>query len=252
MLGIQARGHAVECRHDAQAELVQVQPHRLRPARALVHVGLGSVLARQKARRQRIKVDHAYALLLAQRLQLAFKHCSVVQVVQRLQTFVARKAMPGAALQRLGQSRGAVVRCANRAHLARLDQIAKRAQHILERNARVVIVRLVQIDVIRLQALERRIHRLLDVFRVQAHLAIAHVLAHLGGQHQLAAPCGRLPQPFADDGLGLATHMPRCPTRIHIRRVHKVHARIQPRIKQRKARRLIHRPAKHIAAKTQR
>jgi hypothetical protein len=78
--------------------------------RALLPASSGrAVLAAQEAGRQRVEVDHAHLLPHAQRLQFALEHGPVVQVVERLQAFVARQAQALAGGQRFGQPRGAVV-----------------------------------------------------------------------------------------------------------------------------------------------
>ena len=104
-----------------------------------------------------------------------------------------------------------------------LDQLAEGAHHVFERHVRVVVVRLVEVDVIGLQALQRCIYRLADVLGAQADLAVAHLFAHLGGQHQLVALAG-FAQPFADDALRFAALVAGRPAGVHVGGVNKVHA----------------------------
>jgi len=90
----------------------------------------------------------------AQRLQLFLVHGTVVEVVERLQTLITCQTMLLAGLQRLCQPCSAVVAGTYRPHLAFGDQLAKGAHHIGQRHLRVVVMRLVEVDVVGLQALQ--------------------------------------------------------------------------------------------------
>lgn len=69
------------------------------------------------------------------------------------------------------------------------------------------VVELVEVDVIRLQALEARVERAADVQRGELALvgpAFAHVAVDLGREHGLVSVGRVLREPFADDLLGAA------------------------------------------------
>ena len=64
----------------------------------------------------------------------------------RLQAFVARQVVFGRDVQRFLQAFGGVVRAADRAHLAGLDQPGERAERVGERRFGVVEMGLIQVD----------------------------------------------------------------------------------------------------------
>jgi hypothetical protein len=210
-------GHLVERLEDAQPARVEVLLGGAGAARALGRVGLGAVLAGEEAGGQRIEVDHADLALQAQRLEIVLEHGAVVEVVQRLQALVARDAQALGDVERLGQPRRGEVRGADGAHLAGLHEVVEGTQRVLERRVGVVVVRLVEVDVVGLQALERGLDRLADVGRREPDLAFAHRLAELGGQHHAAALAALL-EPLADDGLGLAAAVGPAPSTSRRRR----------------------------------
>ena len=81
-----------------------------------------------------------------------------------------------------------VVRRAVGADLALGDELLERADRLLERRVGILFVVLVQLDVVGLQALQRRVERGADVLARAAPLrAVAHRLAELRGEHDLVA-----------------------------------------------------------------
>jgi hypothetical protein len=107
------------------------------------------------------------------------------------------------------------------AHLALGHQLGHRADRLLDRRARVHPVLVVEVDVIRPQAAQRRLARLVHVLRAPVDTAIQGIVpAHdpeLGGEHDLVAAAG--------DGAShqlLVVSLP-----VHVRRVEQLHAQVQ-------------------------
>ena len=90
--------------------------------------------------------------LPAQRFEPLLERGAVIEVVQRLKAIVARVAVLLADLERLGEPLGGIVRGADRPHLSLSDQFAIGLQGLFERSCRVVDVRLVEVDVVGLEA----------------------------------------------------------------------------------------------------
>ena len=129
-------------------------------------------------------------------LERVFVGGALDQVVERLQRFVAGQAARLAHRQRFAQSIGAVVRRANRPHLAFLDELGEGTHRFFERRLRIVVVRLVEIDHVGLQAPQRGFDGAPDVVLRQALVGIAHGLPDLGGEHDTVA-LAALPEPLA-------------------------------------------------------
>ena len=72
----------------------------------------------------------------------------------RLQAFKPGQAFSPGETERGTQPAGLVVGGSDGTHFARLDQFAERAQRVGERCTRVVLVRLVQVNLLGLQPLE--------------------------------------------------------------------------------------------------
>ena len=124
---------------------------------------LAAQVAAEKAARQCVIADHAQFLFARQRLQFGLVAGTVVEVVLRLQAFVARQVIVGRYLQCLTQARGAVVGRTDGAHLAGFDQARECAQGFFQRYRFVVFMCLVQVHIIGLQARKRTVDRLQDV-----------------------------------------------------------------------------------------
>ena len=148
------------------------------------------------------------------------------------------------------QARRGEVGGTNRTHFASLDQLAICAQCVGLRCIGIVIVRLVEVDGVGLQTAQRVFHGLTNVGGLEAAALWPHGLADLGGQHHAVA-LAAFAQPFANDGLGLATRVARHPNGVHIGRVDEVETRVDPGVEQRKRGGFVHGPAKDVAAKSQ-
>jgi len=249
--GLVGLGRRVQRGQDAPAAFVEVRGLHPGAARAFRQVGLAAVLAGEKTARQAEEVDHAQAFAPAQRFQVALVRRAVAQVVQRLQGLVARQLQPCADVERLLQPRRAVVAGTDGAHLAFADQLGVGRKCLLQRRGRVVVVRLVQVDVVGLQPAQRVLHRLPNVGPRQADPAVAHVLADLGGQHDALA-LAAAPQPLADHRFALAAHVAGHPARVDVGRVHQVEAGVDECVEQRERGRRVRCPAEHVAAEGQR
>ena len=127
-----------------------------------------------------------------------------------------------ARFHRFYQPVGIVIRTADRADLSLLDQTLVRLQRFCDGRVLVRKVREIEIDVVGLQTLQRRLAGALDIGRLEP-LAGGHLAADLGDQHDLVAIASRL-HPLADDGFRFTTLMPRCPARIDVSGVDGVEA----------------------------
>ena len=118
----------------------------------------------------------------------------------RLQAVVACVAVPVALPQGTGQPPGRVVGRADIAHLALPYQVVEGAQGLVQRGLPVVGVRLVEVDVVGLQAGQRGLDGVHDVAAREALVVrpVAHRSAHLRGDHQAVAVAALL-HPPADD-----------------------------------------------------
>ena len=206
---MQPSRNVVERVEDPHAALVQVLVHS-RSARALRIVLLASVLAGQEARGEREVRDDADVVPQAHVAQRAFERVAVVQVVQRLQRFVARQSFARAGVERLRKARCREVRRADRLHLALLDQPRVGVERFLERRRLVVPMRLVQIDRIDLQPAQRFVDGLQDVVAAQA-FALPHVGADLRGDDDVVVMAAAR-DPASDDRLRFAALSARVPS----------------------------------------
>src|SRR5690606_13242054 len=84
--------YAVERFEDAEAAFIEVFLHAAAP-RTFTEVGLTAVLAAEKPAGQRIIGDHGQAFRLDGRQVLGLEWLPIVQVVKRLETDVALKAV---------------------------------------------------------------------------------------------------------------------------------------------------------------
>ena len=98
--------HLVEGRQNALPAIVQMFLDRGGPAPA-GQIFFASILAGEKAGGQRVIGDDADAGLAANRRSCVFKDCPVAQIVERLETLVARQIVVAADLERRA-SRSAV------------------------------------------------------------------------------------------------------------------------------------------------
>jgi hypothetical protein len=113
-------------------------------------------------------------------------------------------------------------------------------------------MRLVEIDAVGLEALQRILDGLRDVFAREPLLAAGHLHADLGGEHELLAPSAAQRDPVADDGLRFAARIAGRPLRIDVGRIHQVEAVPGERVEQPERGRLVHRPAEHVPSEGER
>jgi len=142
----------------------------------------------------------------------------------RLDRIVAREVMPVADPQRFGQQPRRVVARPDVAHLAGSHQVIQRAQRFVEWRVPVRGMRLVEIDVVGIQAAQAVLDGAHDVLAAEALAVrpVPHARAHLGRDHDLVARPGA--QPPADDALGDAAGIAGCPPAVDVRRVDEVDA----------------------------
>src|SRR5262249_9401584 len=129
------------------------------------------------------------------------------EAVLRLEHLVAGEAGARARVERLGEPRRRVVRGTDPAHLARAHQIVERAQGLLERRARVIAVRVVEVDALYAEPAQRGIAALVDLRGAEAGLDARAAQADLRGDHEVAEAA--LAQPRADDLFRLAAAVTR-------------------------------------------
>src|SRR6266852_1101478 len=111
-----------------------------------------AVLSREEAAGQRRVGNDANALLNAKGFEVALVLCAVDQAVWRLQASVAGIAVLIAYLESFTKALGAVVGGAYVTHFALLYEVIKRGHSLFERSILVILMRLIEIDVIGLEA----------------------------------------------------------------------------------------------------
>ena len=242
-------GDLVEAGQDGHAALVQVTLDHLR-ARTL-QIVFGAVLARQETAGQGEIADHAQAEFLDHGFQLGLVVLARVQVVVGLQALVGRHAQALGDLGRFAQALAAVIGGADHPHLALFHQPGEGVQGFLQRGVLVVAVRLVEVDAIGLQALERGLHRLLHIAGPEALATLAHVHAQLGGQDHLVA-LAAAGEPLAQHGLGFAAAVAGRPARIDVGGVDEIQARFEQGVQHAKGLGFVQGPAEDVATKAER
>jgi hypothetical protein len=120
----------------------------------------------------------------------------------------------------------------------------ERAQRLLQRRLLVVEVRVVQVDAVGLQALERGVRLTLDRLRAQIADRPA-AAADLRGHDELVA-IGAVGQPAPDDRLGAPVL-----DQVRVRGVDEVAARGHVRVEDLPRLHLVGRPAEHVAAQAE-
>src|SRR5262249_47568044 len=149
---------------------------------AVVHVGLldaggpwglgqlgpRAVLPGQETAGERRVRNDPDPLLDAERLQLALVLVAGEEVVLGLDRLGADEAALVALPEGAREPPGVVVGGADVAHLALAHQVVEGAERLRERRLAIVPVRLVEIDVVRLQPAQRGLHTLDDVLTRQA------------------------------------------------------------------------------------
>ena len=109
-------------------------------------------------------------------------------------------------------------------------------------------MRVIEVDVVRLQPLQRSLQRRRNLLRRQPARRI-HAVELGRDLHVSAVLAGRHPGP--EHGLGLPALVTRHPGRIHVGRIDHPTARLVKGVQDRKARLLVGRPAEHVAAQHQ-
>src|SRR6185312_895717 len=183
--------------------------------------------------------------------QLALELVPVIQVVPWLQALVAWISTGAADAPRFSKACRTEVGCADEPHLACTDELRVSLEGLVDRRVRIVAMRLIEIDVLGIQPLQRALHRTQDVLLGQAGFPRRHFHAHLGGDDHPVADVPP-PQPVADDALRLAALVAGYPERIRIRGVDEVESGRDKGIEHPEGGRLVRGPPEDIAAESQR
>ena len=181
-------GEQIERVEHREAALVEVAVVHAGRSRAVDLLAVGPVLAAEEPAGEREVGKAGEAVALAQGRQLALVVLALHQVVVRLQRHVGGHPVALADPQRLLEALGAVVRGGRVADHPVVDQRTERSERLLERRVGVVLVRVVEVDAIDPQSLQRGLGAVEDRRRRQAR--------QLGrGAHLRAiTSCSRLPR----------------------------------------------------------
>ncbi len=117
-------------------------------------VFFGTVFAGEEAAGEGVVRNDADVRAEAEGFQIGFEISAVVEVVVGLEAFVAGPGVFFAEAEGFGQTVFVVVGSADDAHLAFLDELRVGLEGFVERGGGIVFVGLIEVDVIRLQALE--------------------------------------------------------------------------------------------------
>ncbi len=177
-----------------------------------------------------------------------FVRLAVNQVVVRLQGDRRGVTVLFGDSQPLPDAIGAVVGDSEIANLAGDDQRVEGFECFFERSLRVVEMRVVQIDAVRLQALQRRLSCGRDVVGLQS-LEIG-MATHLGGDHDvvLQSPIG---DPFPDDRFGFPTGIAGSRRRVRVGGVDEVCTGFGERVEDLEGRLLVRGPSERVAAQAE-
>jgi two-component system OmpR family sensor kinase len=244
---VRGRDRVQRGQHPAPA-VVEVPARR--PGARAVHGGRPvAVLAGEEAAGQRGVRQDAEALAHGELLQRALVGAPVHQVVVRLQGDEPGDPELVGDPQRLGQPLGREVRGRDVPGLAVGDDLAERGDRLLQRGLLVVLVRVVQVDVVGAEPLERVVDRRPDDRAGRA--AAGAELADLRGDHDVrAVAAGR--HPAADRRLGLAALVAVTPLGVDVRGVDEAAAGLGERVQDGERGLLVRGPAEHVAAQVQR
>ena len=175
-------------------------------------------LPREPPPAQRTPHHRAHALVERQRHQLTLvvpPHERVIGLVRH----IPRPPVPLRSGQRLHEVPAREIRAADVADLPRAHELVEHAQRLLDRRQRVEAVQLEQVDVIRPQPPQRRLHRGDQMRPRRAHIVGPRAAAKRrlrGNQHLVAPPLDRRPEDFL-----------RAPARVDIRRVKQREPRLE-------------------------
>src|SRR5712671_487425 len=151
----------------------------------------------------------------------------------------------------MGESFGAVIGCADGAHLPLLHQLRVSLQGLIQRGVGVVTMRLIKIDVARLQPSQRIFRRAQNVSLGKTFPMRSHLEPNFGGDDDLVASVTLL-EPFADDRFRFTTTIARRESGINVSSVDQIKSGGDERIEQSEGRSLVHRPAEDVPAERQR
>ncbi len=170
---------------------------------------------------------------LTRRQHLELDHAGV-EVVQALLRHQPQRAPPPGGLVGLHDVPAGEVRAADVQHLALRDQQVHRLPDLVPRRVAVDVVHLVEVDVVGLQAPQAVVARLTDVQRRQLRRVrpLAATAVDLRREHGLLPPATALREPPADDLLGLGAA-------VDVGGVEEVDARLERRVHELVARRLV-------------
>ena len=187
----------------------------------------------QQASAERAPRDDADPVRLTRRQHLELDHAGV-EVVEALLRHQPQRAPPPGGLVGLHHVPAGEVRAADVQHLALGDQQVHRLPDLVPRGVTVDVVHLVEVDVVGLQAPQAVVARLTDVQRRQLRRVrpLVATAVDLGREHGLLPPATALREPPADDLLGLGAA-------VDVGGVEEVHARLERRVHQLVARRLV-------------
>src|SRR6185436_110815 len=107
--------------------------------------------------------NHAKTFPNTKRLEFVFVNCTVVEIIQRLETFISRKTQTPAHVQSLCKPVGGIVGSADDPHLSLINQLTESLESLFERRLWIILVRLIEIDVVSLQPAKRILGSTLNV-----------------------------------------------------------------------------------------
>jgi len=210
-------------------------------------LGAAQILARQRAAAER-RIGQQPAILAQRHFGQTLLERPVYQTIGVLNAGDARQAPMLGQGQKTHGAPGRLVREADRADLALLDQFGQRVERRLDRDlVRIQVMgigrlaegdrvpvgpmQLIKVDAVGAEPFQAVLDRRTDIGTVEPGAAVADMLHvargadDLGRQHQLVAQAGRL-QPAADIALGQALGLGLGRHRIHLGRVDEIDAAI--------------------------
>jgi hypothetical protein len=145
------------------------------------------VLSGEEAARQRIVGNDRDAFFLAERKQIALE-AAKEQIVARLHGIDAHQILHFAAAERARHAMRHPVRDADIARLAGFHDGVERFQRLVDRRGGIETVQLIEVDIVRLQPLQRGVDRIEDV--LSRHALVPGFGTHLAdafrGEHEAA------------------------------------------------------------------
>ena len=151
----------------------------------------------------------------------------------------------------MGEPFGTVVRRPDGAHLPLLHQFRVNFERLIKRCIRIVTVRLIKIDVIRLQPPQRIFDRAQNISFRQAFHVRSHLQPNFCGNDDFIASATLL-EPLADDSFRFPAVIARRESGISVSSVDEIKSGGDESIEQSEGCSLIHRPAEDVPAERQR